>query len=100
MELNKLEQSIKAEQVRDENFVSLIQKNPYLNTPSDLIISFDNTVTSCKKCNERKDDKTLYEANMFYKDRRYKPYQPTIAEFTQKLVKSMGINDLIRELFD
>ena len=62
--------------------------------------SFDNTVTSCKKCNERKDDKTLYEANMFYKDRRYKPYQPTIAEFTQKLIKSMGINDLIKGIFD
>jgi len=41
MELNKLEQSIKAEQVRDENFVSLIQQNPYLDTASDLIISFE-----------------------------------------------------------
>jgi len=41
IELNKLEQSIKAEQARDENFVSLIQQNPYLDTPSNLIISFE-----------------------------------------------------------
>lgn len=61
--------------------------------------SFDNTVTSCKKCNERKDDKTLQEANMFFIDRNYRPYQPTIAEFTQKMTKSLGINELVKELF-
>ncbi len=40
MELYKLEQSVKAEQVRDENFVLQIQQNPYLDTPSNTIISF------------------------------------------------------------
>lgn len=61
--------------------------------------SFDNTVTSCKKCNERKDDKTLQEANMYFKNRNYRPYQPTIAEFTQKMTKSLGINEIVKELF-
>jgi hypothetical protein len=56
MELNKLEQSIKAEQVRDENFVSLIQQNPYLDTASDLIISFEeNDEEQSLKSLDRKD---------------------------------------------
>jgi len=40
IELYKLEQLVKAEQARDENFVSMIQKNPYADTSSNAIISF------------------------------------------------------------
>jgi len=40
IELYKLEQLVKAEQARDENFVSKIQKNPYVDTSSNAIISF------------------------------------------------------------
>jgi len=40
IEMYKLEQLVKAEQARDENFVLLIQQNPYLDTPSNAIISF------------------------------------------------------------
>ena len=61
--------------------------------------TFENTVTSCKVCNERKDDKSLSEAKMYFKNRNFRPYQPTIAEFTQKLNKSLGLNELIKELF-
>ena len=52
MELYKLEQSVKAEQVRDENFVLQIQQNPYLDTPSNTIISF-------KEINEEQSLKSL-----------------------------------------
>lgn len=61
--------------------------------------TFENTVTSCKKCNSRKDDKSLSEANMFFKRRSFRPYQPTIAEFTQKLNDSLGLNEIISNLF-
>ena len=61
--------------------------------------TFENTVCSCKICNERKDDKELSEVNMYFKNRTFRPYQPTIAEFTQKLTKSLGLNELIKELF-
>jgi len=40
IELYKLKQLVKAEQARDENFVSMIQKNPYVDTSSNAIISF------------------------------------------------------------
>jgi len=40
IELYKLEQLVKAEQVRDGNFALLIQKNPYLDAFSNAIISF------------------------------------------------------------
>ena len=62
--------------------------------------TFENTVTSCKVCNEDKDDKSLLEANMYFKNRTFRPYQPTIAEFTQKLNKHLGLNDLIKGLFN
>jgi len=41
IELYKLDESVKAEQARDENFVLLIQQNPYFDTPSNVIISFE-----------------------------------------------------------
>jgi len=40
IELYKLEQLVKAEQARDENFVLAGQQNPYFDTPSNAIISF------------------------------------------------------------
>jgi len=50
IELYKLEQILKVEQTRDENFVLQIQQNPYLDTPSNAIISFKeiNEVHSLK----------------------------------------------------
>ena len=61
--------------------------------------SFKNTVASCFQCNNvRKGDKTLREANMFYKDRTFKPESPTIAEFTHKLYSNLGIKKMLEEL--
>ena len=40
--------------------------------------SWDNLVTCCKKCNAKKDDKTLKETGMKL---RFKPYRPTFQQF-------------------
>jgi len=55
-ELRILEQSVKAEKIRDENFVSLTQQNPYLDMPSNVIISF-------KENNETKPTKSFVREN-------------------------------------
>jgi len=41
IELYKLEQLVNAEQSRDELFVLLGQQNPYIDTPSNVIVSFE-----------------------------------------------------------
>ena len=56
---------------------------------------FENTVTSCLNCNNRKGDRTLREAKMFYKKRNFTPYQPTVMEFIKKHLDSIGVYDLL-----
>lgn len=60
--------------------------------------TFENTVTSCKGCNSYKGDKTLQESNMYFIDRGYRPYQPTIFEFIKKYHESLGIDKLLKEI--
>ena len=57
--------------------------------------TFENTVTSCVACNNRKGDRTLREAKMFFKNRNYTPYQPTVMEFIKKYLDSIGVYDLL-----
>ena len=57
--------------------------------------SFDNCVTSCFTCNNKKNNKTPREANMFMKR---KPHTPTISEFFLIKMKSMGIDGILKEL--
>jgi 5-methylcytosine-specific restriction endonuclease McrA len=57
--------------------------------------TFENTVTSCLSCNNRKGDRTLREAKMFYKKRNFTPYQPTVMEFIKKYLDSIGVYDLL-----
>jgi 5-methylcytosine-specific restriction endonuclease McrA len=57
--------------------------------------TFENCVTACKNCNNKKSNKLPSEAHMYLKKQ---PTSPTIAEFTRvKAVKS-GIFDLLKEL--
>lgn len=56
---------------------------------------FENCVTSCKKCNNRKDNKTPKEAKMSL---ARSPYQPTIMEFIQLRIRTLGVDDLLKEL--
>jgi 5-methylcytosine-specific restriction endonuclease McrA len=57
--------------------------------------TFENTVTSCPSCNDRKGDRTLREAKMFYKRRTFTSYQPTVLEFIKKYLDSIGAYDLL-----
>lgn len=52
---------------------------------------FENCVTACHQCNQRKGNRTPSEARMYMKSR---PYQPTISEFLRLRLKRMGIHDL------
>ena len=57
--------------------------------------TFENCVSSCKPCNNRKGDKTPSEARMYLKT---KAYQPTISEFLKMRAKKLGINDVLKDL--
>jgi len=53
--------------------------------------TFENCVSSCRNCNNKKGGRTPSEARMFLKRR---PYQPTISEFLRLKLKRLGIDDL------
>ncbi|MFH2218929.1 MAG: HNH endonuclease [Pseudomonadota bacterium] len=57
--------------------------------------NFDNCVSSCKPCNNRKGGNTPREAQMYL---RAKAYQPTISEFLRLKVQKLGINSVLREI--
>lgn len=58
--------------------------------------TFENCVTSCKPCNNKKGHRTCSEVKMFPKA---KLVQPTIAEFLLMKVKTLGIDKIISELW-
>jgi 5-methylcytosine-specific restriction endonuclease McrA len=60
------------------------------------LITWENCVTSCMTCNNKKDDRTPNEARMFLK---YKPYEPTIGEFTKLKMEQDGLLKFMEELF-
>ena len=57
--------------------------------------NFENCVTSCRPCNNKKNDRTPNEAKMFIQKR---PYAPTISEFFRLKMKSLGIDKFLKEL--
>ncbi len=57
--------------------------------------NFENCVTACKPCNNKKDSRTPREAKMFLKRQ---PYAPTISEFFRIKMAQMGLNKLLKEL--
>jgi len=56
--------------------------------------NFENCVAACRPCNNTKGDRTPREAHM---NLRKQPVQPTIMEFIQAKMKSMGIDETLRE---
>ena len=56
---------------------------------------FENCVSSCKPCNNKKGNKTPTEVQMYLK---VKAYQPTISEFLRLKVIKLGINDVLKDL--
>lgn len=57
--------------------------------------SFENCVAACKPCNNKKNNRTPREANMFVRKR---PYAPTISEFFRIKMKSIGMDAYLKEL--
>jgi 5-methylcytosine-specific restriction endonuclease McrA len=57
--------------------------------------SFDNCVTACFRCNNKKNNRTPSEANMFL---RKKPHTPTISEFFMIKMKNLGVDKYLKEL--
>ncbi len=57
--------------------------------------NWENCVAACRKCNNKKGDKTPNEAKMRLKRQ---PHQPTIMEFLISKMKSLGIEELLKEL--
>ncbi len=59
--------------------------------------AWENSVTACSRCNQRKGSKTPSEARMRLKRQ---PVRPTINEFAQKKMKVMGVQAMLQELFN
>lgn len=57
--------------------------------------TFENCVTACQPCNNKKNDRTLSEARMFLKRQ---PYAPTISEFFRIKMKQLGVDKYLKEL--
>ena len=57
--------------------------------------TWENCVTSCFPCNNKKDNRTPNEARMVLLT---KPYKPTIGEFIMKKVKREGLEGILKEL--
>jgi len=58
--------------------------------------TFENTVASCKPCNNKKGSKTCAEARMFP---RVRPTQPTISEFLRLRMIKLGVDKIIADCF-
>lgn len=59
---------------------------------------WDNCVTACKKCNHTKGDKDVGHASGLFL--RRKPFTPTISEFIQMKMRSLGVDKYIKEIFE
>lgn len=57
--------------------------------------TFENCVTACKDCNNKKGDKLPSEAQMYLKKH---PISPTISEFTRIKAVKAGVYDLLKDL--
>ena len=58
--------------------------------------TFENCITSCKPCNNKKGDRTCREVKMYPKG---SAYQPTISQFLTLKMNKLGINKVIEDIF-
>lgn len=58
--------------------------------------SWDNMITACMTCNQKKADRLPNEAGMRL---RKQPYQPTISEHLYARLEILGLADVLREVF-
>jgi 5-methylcytosine-specific restriction endonuclease McrA len=57
--------------------------------------NFDNCITACKPCNNKKDRRTPSEAKMFLS---HQPYAPTISEFIRLKMKKLNLDKFLKEI--
>jgi len=57
--------------------------------------NFENCVTACFACNNKKNNRTPREAGMFL---RKMPHAPTISEFFRMKMKNLGLDKFLKEL--
>ncbi|MEW5724882.1 MAG: HNH endonuclease, partial [Thermodesulfobacteriota bacterium] len=60
--------------------------------------TFENTVTACKACNNKKGGRTPTEAVIYFHQRGFTPYQPTIMEFMTRTLEQQGVSAVLRTL--
>lgn len=60
--------------------------------------TFQNTVTSCFKCNNYKADKKLDECGMMFYKKGWEPYHPTFIQFLKKDPNYNRVYDKLTEL--
>lgn len=56
--------------------------------------SFENCITACQPCNNKKGNKTPSEARMFP---QRQPHCPTISEFFRIKMQSLGVDECLKE---
>ena len=59
--------------------------------------TFENTVCSCKACNNKKGDKFCKDIGMYPSHRRV---QPTISEFMKKWYKQFNVDEIIKSIWE
>lgn len=57
--------------------------------------NFDNCITACKPCNNKKDRRTPSEAKMYLS---HQPYAPTISEFIRLKMMQLGIDKFLKDI--
>ncbi len=81
--------------INDESERLLLNIDHIIPTSKGGKSSFENCVSSCKTCNNKKGNKTPNEANMPLKRT---PFQPTIMEFMVQKMKALGIDEILKDL--
>ena len=56
---------------------------------------FENCVTACQPCNNKKGNRTPRESNMFM---RKQPYAPTISEFIRLKMRQLGVEEFLKDI--
>ena len=57
--------------------------------------NFENCISACRPCNNKKGSRTPSEAKMFLS---HQPYAPTISEFIRLKMKQLGIDKFLKDI--
>jgi 5-methylcytosine-specific restriction endonuclease McrA len=60
--------------------------------------NFENIVTCCIPCNNKKDDRTCRESGMFPRHVQWPATAPTVMEFIRMQIKRLGLENTLKEI--